>query len=72
MTTPFKNHPVTSSTIKSLSYDGEDLIIKFNNDSEYSYEKVPETLVDGLLNSSSVGKYFHAHIKNKFLTTKLT
>jgi hypothetical protein len=60
--------PVTSSNISSVGYDKatQVLEIEFKGGSVYQYFDVPETIYNGLLAASSVGSYFHAHIKNVY------
>lgn len=47
------------------------LTIEFNGGSRYEYYGVPETVVSGIKTSKSVGKFFHANVKNKFKYSKL-
>lgn len=65
--------PVTSSNICSVGYDtdSESLEIEFNNGSVYQYSNVPTGEYEGLLSAESVGKYFHANIKNRYSFMKL-
>ena len=60
--------PVTSSNLCSVGYDpdSQTLEIEFNHGGVYQYANVPEGEYEGLLNSDSKGKYFHANIKNSY------
>lgn len=65
--------PVKSSNIISVGYDpsAKTLEIEFNS-GVYQYFQVPQSVADELLAAPSVGKYFHANIKNAgFLTSKV-
>jgi hypothetical protein len=62
--------PVKSSNIEAIGYDHEnnDLHIKFIGGKTYIYEKVVLSVYDELMTAESVGKYFSAYIKNKYVT----
>jgi len=57
--------PVNSSMIKNLLYHHDDnsLLVEFKNNSRYIYQDVTEQMFKEMKESESVGKYFHAHIK---------
>lgn len=57
---------VESSNIAAVGYDEEEkeLQIEFNNGKIYAYKDVPIELFNGLVVAKSVGKYFHANIRN--------
>jgi len=57
---------VESSNIAAVGYDEEtkELRIEFNSGKTYSYQDVPKELATDLLYADSVGRYFHAHIRN--------
>ena len=59
--------PVTSENIEAYGYDPEiqELHVTFlKSGLTYAYDGVPESVVDGLKQSSSKGQYFHQYIKN--------
>jgi len=56
---------VKSSTILAIGWENNTLRITFNNRT-YSYSNVPKNVFDEMVLSESVGKYFHAHIKNNY------
>lgn len=58
--------PVSSSNISSVGYENATLYIRFNNGSLYAYYNVPESVYNGLMNASSIGKYHAAYIKNSY------
>lgn len=62
---------VVSSDIHSVGYENGTLYIQFHSGGLYSYRNVPTSVYRGLMNASSHGKYFHAHIKNNYVPTKL-
>lgn len=61
--------PVSSSLVKSVGYDAEDMTleIEFTSGKVYQYFDVPEESYSELIKASSVGSYFIAHIKGAFL-----
>lgn len=75
MQTPkIKRSPVSSSNIKSIGYDEgtRTLEIEFARGNHvYQYSPVTSSAYQELLNATSIGKHFHAHIKdNTNLDTK--
>ena len=64
--------PVVSSNIASVGYNEDEklLFIQFNNGSVYSYVDVPADLVEKLHAAESVGSFFNANIKTKFVYNK--
>jgi len=69
-----KMHPVKSSQIDSVGYDEPTmtLYIEFKKGSVYSYAEVPIEKYNSLLiPTMSVGKYFFAEIKGKYIYEKL-
>lgn len=63
--------PSRSGMIKKLSYNEGELVITFEKGGEYKYKDFPKEAFNDLINSESIGKHFHAHIKNKFESEKL-
>lgn len=59
---------VQSSNIRSIGYktDRKVLEIEFKSGSIYQYSGVPEYEYEGLLNSSSKGRYLNTHIKDRY------
>ncbi len=60
--------PVKASMLASVGYDEftSELCVKFTSGSEYWYADVPQDLVDEMMKSESIGKFFNAKIKGKF------
>ena len=56
---------VSSSNLASVGYDqgSMTLEVEFNHGGVYQYSSVPEHVYDGLMNASSHGQYFDAHVK---------
>jgi hypothetical protein len=54
-----------SSNIKRWKYDAdtETLTVEFNYGAQYSYDGVPQRVVDVMAKAESTGKYFNEHIK---------
>ena len=65
-----KPTPVKSSFIESTHYDDKNniLYITFSNGTCTGHKDCPKQHHDGMVNAESAGKYYHAHIKNKYLT----
>lgn len=62
---------VNSSDLNTVEYNQGILRIRFNSGGIYDYYNVPITVYQELLNASSKGKYFHAHIKNVYPFNKV-
>ena len=60
---------VDSTAIQSMRYykDQKNLLVKFQNDTNYLYKDVPVKMFQKLRNSYSIGKFFNKHIKNNFI-----
>jgi len=60
---------VDSSAIQSMRYykDQRNLLVKFQNDTNYLYKDIPVKMFQKLRNSYSIGKFFNKHIKNNFI-----
>jgi hypothetical protein len=75
MTYPRMNYTEieNSSNITRVGYQPRDKVldITFKNGKTYRYEKVPKILHEGLLTASSVGSFFHVHIREKFKTVEV-
>ncbi len=65
--------PINSSNIHSVGYDNGKLSVKFHSGATWDYE-CPEELHTRMMAAhdagESVGKFFHAHVRNKFAGTK--
>ena len=61
-------HFVQSSNILSIGYDSENMVleIEFNSRGIYQYFDVPNYEYEELMNSDSLGKYFHQNIKENY------
>lgn len=60
---------VDSSAIRSIGYDSgtQQLFIDFeDSDPVYIFCNVPETVFRDFVNARSVGRYYHAHIKDQY------
>lgn len=68
-----KRTPVDSSNLDSIGYDTgmRTLKIEFNTGSVYQYFDVPEEVYERLLDSASLGSYFHHYIRNKYMNAKV-
>ena len=64
---------VDSSNLLSVGYDRSRAIleIEFKNRRIYQYFNVPEIIFMELLNAPSKGKFFHQHIKNLFVYSRV-
>jgi len=66
--------PVQSSQISGIGYDADQrkLSIKFKKKGTvYEYAAVPPEEHEMLLAAQSIGKYFHSHIRNQYVSRKL-
>jgi hypothetical protein len=66
--------PVRSSDLAAVGYDAKSrtLEIEFLSGGLYQYSDVPPSIHDGLMNAPSHGKFFHAHIRDKYSYTKIS
>jgi hypothetical protein len=66
--------PVASSSLVSVGYDEQHQIleIEFRRTAIYQYARVPKTLYEQLIASSSKGRFFDQRIRDKFSTTKIS
>ena len=62
--------PVKSSNISAIAYQEERelLTVQFATGAMFEYAGIPHDLYAGLLEASSVGKYFHRFIKPRALS----
>jgi len=64
---------VQSSNLAAIDYDWSGtLTIESHSSGVYEYYNVPRSEYDGLMNASSHGEYFHAHIKNCYSCRKIS
>lgn len=71
-------HNVKSSNIKAIGYNGianfhksnGTLRIEFSHGGIYNYENVPFKIASDFLKAESLGKYFHKHINNKYVSVR--
>lgn len=64
---------VTSSNIAAIAYDAEKKVlgVQFHKSGIYHYEGVPSDVHTAMLEAASVGKFFHANVKDRFTHTKM-
>jgi hypothetical protein len=68
-------HKVDSSNVSAVGFDpgkGDEgvLAVEFKNGTTYLYHHVPRSLFEELRTAESVGKFFGAHVRDKFKTEK--
>jgi hypothetical protein len=64
---------VQSSNLAAIDYDWSGtLTIAFHNRGVYEFYNVPPSEYVGLTNASSHGKYFHAHIKDRYSCRRIS
>lgn len=65
---------VKSSNIHSVDHQDGTLTIKFHSGAEWDYSDVPAELHAKMMEAhdrgESIGKFFHANIRNQFKATK--
>ena len=56
---------VNSSAIKSIAYEKNEqiLTVEFTSGGNYDYPNVPLSIVQGMLEADSIGRYFNQNIK---------
>ena len=59
---------LSSSNLRRCAYDieTETLQIQFNSGKTYTYNGVPASVYNGLLEASSAGQYFNSNIKGVY------
>ena len=63
---------IQSSHLAAIDYDWSGtLTIAFHSGGVYEYYHVPSSEYDVLMNASSHGEYFHAHIKGRYSYWKI-
>lgn len=64
---------VQSSMIASLGYEADTstLEVEFNSGAIWQYYDVPESVYYDMINSGSLGKYFHANIKGQYTESQV-
>ena len=64
--------PVSSSSLASVGYEADSLTleIEFRNGAVYQYFDVPESEWQALMQASSHGTYFNAHIRDNYRYTR--
>jgi KTSC domain-containing protein len=63
---------VQSSNLAAVDYDWRGtLTIAFHSGGVYEYYQVPYSEYAGLMDASSHGGYFHAHIKDRYSYQKV-
>lgn len=65
---PLTHQPVESSSVQTIGYDEttQELHIAFKGSGMYVYQNVSKFLYEGLMQSSSKGKFLHQNIKGRF------
>jgi len=66
--TPFEMKPVRSSNITAMGYDSalKQSHVLFNSGDRWIYADVPEELHAEMIKASSIGSFFHKHVRGKF------
>jgi hypothetical protein len=62
---------VASSNIDAIAHEGQTLIVRFTSGAAYSYEGVPRSVYEELLNAPSVGRYFGSMIRPNYQGTRI-
>ena len=57
---------VNSSVIRAVGYDGSTLAIEFHTGRVYDHPGVPYSVYAGLMEASSVGRYYNRYIRGRF------
>jgi ribonuclease BN (tRNA processing enzyme) len=67
-----RKYDFTSTNIRSAGWNDTRLYIQFNSGKTYVYFDVPEGVLDQMHQAESVGKFFHASIRNVYVTSQVT
>ena len=69
-----KRISVSSSMLKSVGYESlsQMLEVEFSNGDVWQYVGVPQGVWNEMMESSSVGSYFHKNTKGNFTGTKVS
>lgn len=64
--------PVVSSNLSACGYDhgAQELTVEFKSGDRHIYSGVPPHKFDALMRAESVGKHFHAEIRNRHPSRK--
>lgn len=64
---------VSSSSIRSIGYDGasQTLEVEFKSRGIYQYSPAPKSLFERFMAAPSKGKFFDQNIREKFKTVKV-
>lgn len=57
---------VTSSSIRSIGYEGATLEVEFNSGAVYQYFSVPSSIYQSLLSASSPGSFIATNIRPNY------
>lgn len=73
-TAPIEHQTVKSSNIRSVGYDNFSRILEvaFHNGSTFRYHDVDPQHFTKLTTAKSVGAYFHSHIRNAHVASKVS
>jgi len=63
--------PVSSSNIAAIGWAEDILYVEFKGGRRYTYDGVPETEYNNLMNAASQGSYLNAVIKPNHLVTEV-
>lgn len=68
-----RRHYVSSSVIRSYGFDAETgaLEIEFVSGSQYRYSGLPKATLEAFEAAPSKGRFFDAHIRERFATTRV-
>lgn len=67
-----EREPVGSSNLLSVGYDENSLTLEIEFKSGiYQYYDVPQHIYEELINSNSLGSFFHRFIKSEFTCSKV-
>ncbi len=65
---------VDSSSVRSVGYDraSATLEVEFRNGGIYRYEGVSVEIWHQLRHADSIGRFFHDHVRDQFLTMRVS
>lgn len=68
-----QRNPVSSSDLAEVGYDAPTMTLEiaFHSGGVYQYFDVPESVYQALISADSVGRFFHANVRNSYRHARL-
>lgn len=68
-----RRRAVSSSSLRSIGYQPRTstLEVEFVRGGVYRYQRVPQVVVDSLMEAESLGAYFNENIRDRYVTVRM-